>query len=301
MNWWFIAGLVFAVIAVIAVLVAVFSRDSETTSTGIGTAVVTGVLGIGLIIVASAWTVPARNVGIVTQGNKAVTDGEGKNRTTGAGWHWTKPWQKIEDWDASRQTYDHLGGPGSKNGCISVVIVGMDTACVEVQVEWETKAENAYDQWASYKKDFNFFKDRRVEPNMKDALATVFRQHDPTKNVDTTSADAAIIPVAMGDFKTPLMTEINTRIGGDIKVLAVTFGRIHYSEATQNTINAFRAKVMEARNLAQDERNADTKKRITAKNSQRDKEAWCLEITEAKGGEPGFCLGGGNPTQVTNR
>lgn len=302
MNWYFIVSLLFALLALIFSVKAVFSGgDDRFKAAGTGTVfVILFVLGM---LVAAGWTVPARNVGIVTQGNKAVThkvDGKEVNRTTGAGWHWTKPWQKIEDWDASRQSYDHLGGPGNKeNSCVSTVITGMDTACVEVLVEWETKAENAYEQWASYKKDFDFFKSRRVEPNIKDAVSAVFRSHDPTKNVDTSSADAAIVPVAMKDFKQPLMNEISSRIGADIKVLAVTFGRIHYSENTQKTIDAFRAKVMEARNLAQDERNADTRKRITEKNSTRDKQAWCLEIAESKGKEPGFCLGGGNPTQVT--
>lgn len=295
MNGFFIAGLAFAAIGVLALLASAVVKFKEDRIIAWGISGLAVFIALTLTVIAAAWTVPQRNIGIVTSANKATGE------TTGAGWHWTAPWKKIEDWDASRQSYDHLGNRESEDKrCIDVRITGMDTACVEVLVEWETQSGKASEQWASYRKNFDFFVSKRVDPNLKDAVAAAFRSHDPTKNVDVKTA--AIVPIAMTDFKAPLESEIISRIGMDIKVLSVTFGQIHYSTETQNTINAFRAKVMEARNLEQDEKNAETRKRISDKNSQVDPVTRCLEIAAQKpDSEPGLCLGGGNPTQVTNR
>lgn len=287
MNGFFIAGLAFAAIGVLALLASAVVKFKEDRIVAWGVSGLAVFIALTLTVIASAWTVPQRNIGIVTSANKATGE------TTGAGWHWTAPWEKIEDWDAGRQTFDHL----DENTCVQVRITGMDTACVEVLIEWEAKAEKAPEQWASYRKNFNFFKDRRVNPNLTDALNASFRSHDPVKTVDAKSA--AIIPVDMNEFKKPTMDEINSRIGADVNVLSITFGFIRYNEGTQKTIDAYRAKVMEARNLEQDEKNAETRKRITDKSAGRDPRAWCLEIAEKHGKEPGFCLGGGNPTQIT--
>lgn len=259
-----------------------------------GVAIALAVLGLVFALFSSVYTVPTRNVGIVTSFNKPTGE------VTGAGLKLVAPWQKVEDWDASRQSWDHLGNEGAKdNRCIDVRITGMDTACVEVLVEWQTRVDNASEQWASYRKDFDYFVEKRVAPNLKDALAAAFRSHDPTSTVDAKTA--AITPVSMNTFKEPLKTEIGARIGADVEVLNVTFGQVHYSKATQDTINAFRAKVMEARNLEQDEKNADARKRITDTNSKVDAVTRCLEIAAQHGREPGLCLGGGQPVQVTNK
>lgn len=290
MPIWFGISIFCATVAVGAALVAFFSRNRSAppqAEKAAGLSIIAAILAGIFSLVSSVHTVPTKNVGIVTQFNKHT----GAN--TGAGLKWTAPWQKVEDWNASRQSYDHL----DEKTCVQVRIVGLQTACVEVLIEWQVKPDRAPEQWANYRKSFDYFTSKRVVPNITDSLNAVFREHDPIANVD--SETAVIKPVDTRQYIEPTRTDLSNRIGDDINVLAVTFGFIHYNEATQKTIEAFQSKVMEARNLQQDEKNAETRARITGKNSARDKQAWCLEIAEEKGKEPGFCLGGGNPTQVT--
>jgi hypothetical protein len=123
-------------ISLVAAKYAKFTRDSAG-------ALIFGVCALALgsvIIVASSYnSVPTRNVGIVTSFNKPTGE------TTGAGVEWTKPWEDIDDWDASRNTFDRLG-----DRCLWVSVSG-GKACIPVQIEWSAKAENAPEDWAAYK------------------------------------------------------------------------------------------------------------------------------------------------------
>lgn len=244
-------------------------------------------LGLALLFTAisSVHTVPTRNVGIVTEFNKHT------GKTTGAGFQVTWPWQKVEDWDSSRQYFDHL----NEQTCVQVRITGLQTACLEVRVEWETIAKEAPNQWASFRKDFKFFEKNRVNGNFTDSLNAVWREHDPIANVNKDTA--VITPVDTRQYIEPFKAEVNKRIGDDVKVISVTFGFIHYNDATQKTIEQFQSKVMEARNLEQDLKNAETRRQITEKNKQRDPLTWCLEQAEKNGKEPGYCFGPPQPVR----
>ncbi|MEK8106677.1 hypothetical protein NKG94_18585 [Micromonospora sp. M12] len=58
-----------------------------------------------------------------------------------------RPWQKVGEWDAGRQKYDHIGG----DNCVRVRTGTLADACVEVLVEWQVKPENAPKQFMDYK------------------------------------------------------------------------------------------------------------------------------------------------------
>jgi hypothetical protein len=234
-------------------------------------------------------TVSTQNVGIVKEFNKPT------GKTTGAGFKSTAPWQDIDEWDASRQTFDHK----NEKNCVQVRIVGLQSACVEVQIEYQTDKDKAPEQWASYKKDFEQFRARRVEPNLTGALNDIFATHDPLANVDPVTG--VIKPVNTVLLVDPLKNDINGRIGSDIQVLGVVFGFVHYDPKTQEQIEAFQQKVLAHKNLEQDLKNAEVAKQITEKNAQVPSVTRCLEIVDRKGGEAGFCLGGGNPVTVTNK
>jgi hypothetical protein len=98
--FWF--GIICFTIAILAFgLKLVIGKDAAPAM--IGTAIAAAIVGAFSFTVASYNKVPTRNVGIVTQFGKPT------GKTTGAGLHWTKPWQDIDDWDASGQTFDRLG------------------------------------------------------------------------------------------------------------------------------------------------------------------------------------------------
>lgn len=287
----FVLAIVCAVLALLFVIVALVKRkDVERRNAGLGFAGVLTVLCGLLLINASANIVPTKNVGIVTEFKKDT------GATTGAGWAWVKPWQKIDSWEASRQTYDHL----DEKRCVQVRIVGLQTACVEIKIEYSTKADQAPEQWASYKEhDFNLFIGRRIDPNLTNAVNVAYETHNPLSNVDVKTG--VVNPPPKAPFVEGIRAEVEKTIGADVTVHSVVIGFVHYNEDTQKSIEAYQQKVLEARNLAVDLQNAETRRQITAKNSQRDLRAWCLEIAEKQGKEPGFCFGGGTPVQVTNK
>lgn len=281
----FVFALILFGIAAVAAIAAVFIQER---AAAVGAAVVVGLFGFLAMVGASANTVPTRNVGIVTSFNKPTGD------VTGAGLKWVAPWNKVEDWDAGRQSFDHK----SDKSCVQVRISGLQTACVEVLIEWSTDPAKAPEQWASYRRKFDFFVDRRVNPNFAGALNDAFADHDPLANVDANGV------VKAPDTK-PLVEEVKTnivaRIGADVQVHSVVFGFIHYNAETQKAIEAYQQKILTNKNLLQDEKNALVQKRITETNAKVDAVTRCLEIAAQYGKEPGLCLGGGAPVQVTNK
>src|SRR5258706_1171249 len=87
------------------------------------------------LVFAVFYTVPVRNVGIVTSFNKPTGE------TTGSGLHPVLPWQRVADFDASIQPSLHLGDWG--HGCITVRIGSLATACVETRIQWQVVESSA--------------------------------------------------------------------------------------------------------------------------------------------------------------
>lgn len=281
----FVIAIILFVVALVG-LVTWFMAGSEESKGGGALAFFGGLLlGVGAIVIASMSTVPTRNVGIVTQFNKQT------GRTTGAGLQWTAPWQDVDDWDASGQTYSHLG-----DQCIWVTIAAQRRACIPVQIEWASKAENAPENWAAYKEvgdksRFEVFADRRVNPQINGALTSVFADFDPLGNVDPKSGDAPA-PDLNKTYKQPLLTALNADLGTDIMIKSVAFEAPRYDQPTTDAIAAYGQKILEARNLQIDKANAVTRAEITKTDASVDQVARCLQIAEKESKEPGLCMGG---------
>lgn len=277
----FILALIILAVAALAALAIPFADDRFPPT---ATAIIATALGGLSMLGASMNTVPTRNVGIVTSFSKPTGD------TTGPGLHFVAPWKNIDDWDASRQAYDHRGG----KTCVQVRIASLANACVEALVEWHTKPGRAPEQWASYKKDFNIFVSRRVDPAFAEAFNEAFAAHDPLKNID----QGGNLNVPLAPFAEAVKAGIVERIGGDVEVLSVVVTRVNYDEKTQGYIEAFQQAVLKARTLEKEKANAEIQKQITETNAKVDAVTRCLELADKHGKEPGFCLGGGNPVQV---
>lgn len=277
----FIVAIAAFAAAAIAAMVAVVSRDRFGPA---ATSVAAALAGCLCLLGASMNTVPTRNVGIVTSFNKPTGE------TTGPGLKFVAPWQNVDDWDASRQAYDHRTG----DNCVQVRIASLANACVEALVEWQTKSDRAPEQWASYKKDFGTFVARRVDPAFAEAFNEAFAPHDPLKNID----QGGNLNVPLGPFADAVKAGIAKRIGDDVEVLSVVVTRVNYDEKTQGHIEAYQQAVLKARTLEKEKANAEIQKQITETNAQVDPVTRCLELADKHGKEPGFCLGGGNPVQV---
>ncbi|TDC30080.1 stomatin [Micromonospora sp. 15K316] len=278
----FIIALVFLVIAAVVALTIPLTRDKGPRIAAAGLVAFVGLL---FTLFASMNTVPTRNVGIVTSFNKPTGE------TTGPGLKFVAPWQNVDDWDASRQAYDHR----SEKTCVQVRIASLANACVEALVEWHTKPGRAPEQWASYKKDFGTFVARRVDPAFAEAFNEAFAPHDPLKNID----QQGNLNVPLAPYAEAVKAGIVTRIGEDVEVLSVVVTRVNYDEKTQGYIEAFQQAVLKARTLEKEKANALIQKQITETNAKVSAVTRCLEIADKHGREPGLCLGGGNPVQVT--
>lgn len=280
----FIFAVVMALIAAAGLGLAVVSRHGR--DAGIGMFIGAGVLAGAALLMSSISTVPTRNVGIVTEFNKPT------GRTTGAGLKWHAPWQSIDDWDASGQTYAHLG-----DSCVWVTIAAQRRACVPVQIEWSARAERAPENWAAYKEvgdwsRFETFTARRIEPQINAAMASVFADFDPLGTVDAKSGQAPA-PDLNKLYRDRVSSALAASLGEDIAVKSIAFEAPRYDEPTTKAIEAYGQKILEARNLAIDETNAVTRARVTGIDAKVDQVARCLQIAEKLSKEPGLCMGSG--------
>lgn len=289
----FYVAILCAIVALLALVVVIIARHSETKGTAAVVLVVGALVAVGSTVIAALSSVPTRNVGIVTQFNKPT------GRTTGAGLQWTAPWQDVEDWDATRQSYNHLGDRCEKpgDGSLWVQIAGQRNMCVRVQINWETTdTRRASQNWATYrevdgKSRFEVFVDRQVHPLMNDALLSTFRAFDPLSLVDPNTGEATA-PDLSGSFSQALHKAIDDRLGQDITVKSISWGLPGYDGPTTALISQYGQKVLEKRNLAVDTTNAQTREGIAQKSGVPAAVQQCLDLVKALGkGEPGLCMG----------
>ncbi|SCG64709.1 SPFH domain-containing protein [Micromonospora halophytica] len=231
----------------------------------------------------SAHSVPIRSVGIVTSFNKPT------GKVTGSGLKWVAPWQKVGEWDAGRQKYDHIGG----DQCVRVRTGTLADACVEVLIEWQVKPENAPKQFMDYKGDFESFRGQRVGVQLDSAVNDAFAVYNPLEKIDARTGN---LNVDLKPFAEKVRGNAEARLSGDVDVLSVTITRVNHDEKTEGNIKVFQDKLAQTRNLEQDRKNADIQKQITETNAKVDKVSRCLEIAEKNGSSPGLCI---NPGIVT--
>lgn len=255
--------------------------------------------GVALAVFAVSWTiasyakVPTRNVGIVTSFGKQT------GATTGAGLHWTAPWQNIEDWDATGQVYNRLGG-----NCLWVSISAQRRACIAVQVEWSADPASAPELWAQYKATsdgekidgdnarFGTFMYRRVNPQIDGAVTSVFASFDPLGTVSATGDAPA--PDLNATYRDRLTQAITTALGSDIRIKSIAFATPTYDAPTTAAIAAYGQKMLEARNLKVDQQNSNARRSLAASTGVTPAVQQCLDIADARGKEPGLCLAAGN-------
>lgn len=261
-------------------------------------------LGASFLIGGTYNRVETKHIGIETIYGKPT------GKTYGAGLHWLAPWKSIQEWDATRQSYNLLGARCEKpgDGSIWVSIAGQRQACIRVQINWETTTkQQATTNWSTYKevdgKDrFTVFTDREVDPGFNDAILATFKDFDPLALVDKATGESHS-PDLAGTYTTKLIGAIDDRLGdrvvngqsipADIKVMSLNWGLIGYDDPTTKQISAYAQKVLEGRNLDIDVKNAAKRKTIAAGSGISPEAQACLDLVkQTSRGEPGLCVSG---------
>jgi regulator of protease activity HflC (stomatin/prohibitin superfamily) len=279
----FTLAIVAALAAVIALVVALINPRRSPRRHALLAAGGSLVAAVVFTVASSAHSVPIRSVGIVTSFGKPT------GQVTGSGLKWVAPWQRVGEWDAGRQKYDHIGS----DKCVRVRTGTLADACVEVLVEWQVRPENAPKQFLDYKGDFDSFRGQRVGVQLDSAVNDAFASYNPLERIDAKTGN---LNVDLKPFAESIKANAASRLAEDVEILSVTITRVNHDEKTEGNIKAFQDKLAQTRNLEQDRRNAEIQKQITETNAKVDKVTRCLEIAEKNGSSPGLCI---NPGIIT--
>lgn len=238
-----------------------------------------------LTVNASFNTVDLRHAGIVTEFH--TTTGE----VTGSGVHWVKPWDKIEEWDANYELWDHTADNDGKG--MKVKISGNQDAYVPVSVEFAPDPANASKDFKDYARNRDNWINRRVNPTLNNIVTNLFREHDPLAKANVNPTTGQVNPPDMGPYKAALLQQLQGA-GTEFQIRNLNIGTITYNDKTAEALQAYANLVLQNRNLEQEKNNQTLKNQITEKQSQVDKQTYCLQIADKNGGQPGLCLASGS-------
>jgi hypothetical protein len=285
------------------------------------TAVVAIPLAIVFIVVSCASIVDARNIGVVVSWKRPT------GKTTGSGLQWTKPWEDVEDWDATAQVYDH----GDEKSCVAVRIAGGGQGCVELSIGWRAAVPRGPENFAAYRpvgdqSRFDVFTSRRVDRPFTAEVQSLFTTFDAFQGVSAEKVDAGGLPPAPDLnklFRQSLTDQLNVAVGGgvrgadgkvamdrddpatknvfeddsdaDVVILSVTFGYIRYDDATNKKLAAYGQKLLENRNLRVDKANATLRREVAGEEGLTPFQKECLAQA---GAYAGLCSAQGNPSVI---
>lgn len=246
-------------------------------------AIAFGVVTALFLFFASAYTVPVRNVGIVTAFNRPT------GSTTGSGLHFVWPWEDVEDFDASVVTIGHLGK--WNEGCTVVRIGSLATACVENRIQLQVTEAGAPKLFLDYKGDFENVRKNLYETVIQNALNDVFATYNPLSLVNLTTGQVAFDGTKLQeDVKAKLVTAFGT----DVLVRTVSIPLVHHDTQTEKNIQQFQDVVAQNRVLAQKRANATAEKEVSDKLVQVLTPLYvqnkCIEESVKMGVPPGLCL-----------
>lgn len=234
-----------------------------------------------MLLLSCAYTVPVRNVGIVTSFNAPT------GRVTGNGLKFVFPWQRIADFDASIQISDHTG---DKN-CTTVRIGSLATACVENRIQWQVNPSSAPKLYNDYKGNFKNLTNNLVETRIQNALNKVFSTYNPLSQVNLQTGQVGFDGAKLGN---DVESELNRTIGSDIRIISVSVPLVHHDPQTEANIKQFQDVMAQARILDQKKANAEKEKLVSDLQRQflttEFLENKCIEESVKLGYAPGLCL-----------
>jgi regulator of protease activity HflC (stomatin/prohibitin superfamily) len=295
MPWLLLFACLFALVALVCVVVAVTGTTQDARAGGVVGAFAVGILALVLLGFGCTTIVSTRNVGIVTSFGRPVGV-----RDNGIQMKW--PWQHVSELDGTIQTDSQTGSFDSSGKCSNgtpVRLANNSTACVDNTIRWRINP-SAGDQ---------LFRDYKTNENIKDSLVT--RELNATLN----QVFASYNPLAPGAAAGPNLTDLSvqatqrlqTKIGAQIEVQNIIISIAHFDSQTQDKINAYQARIADA-NIAEEGQRVATAEaeanRILSASVSNDPNVLvskCLDMVSAGKSMPtGFqCWpGGGLPVTI---
>lgn len=164
-SMWFF--LICGVIAVIAVIVALFMQRGDDKRIRFGGAGVVFLFALVFLAFASTTVVGTRQIGIETTFSRPT----GTTLTNGL--HLKAPWTEVTEMDGAVQIDQHTG-----DHRIKVRLGNSSTADADVSVRWQIKPDATPDLFVQYK-TFDNVRSNLVTRNLQVALNEVFASFDP--------------------------------------------------------------------------------------------------------------------------
>jgi regulator of protease activity HflC (stomatin/prohibitin superfamily) len=226
MSGSFVLAIVFAVIAGIGILVAIFVSDKDGKAAG---GLVTLIAGFAcvLTLVASSYTqVNNKTIGIEVSFGKPVGH-------LSSGLHWIRPWASVTDMDEAVQV-NNFTGPD----CITVRIADQQTACLTAKVRWKIRSQAADNLFGNYKNSTSGVEDGLLEPELQNVANTVFDSYDPigllNSGIPSGAKGNPTVPQLGEQVKDALVKDV----GSEIDIVSLTTPTISYDDSVQSRINS---------------------------------------------------------------
>lgn len=251
MSFWLIFAIIFAILTTICVATGLVVADDEAKPVALGAAIITGVITIALVFIASFTIVPTRSVGVVTAFGKPT----GSLRNGG---HMVRPWAEVEKFDASVQTLKLDGNSKDDTSpCVTVRLGNQTTACVDVSVQWNIDPTGDVIELYRRYKSFGNIEDNLIKRQLQHALNIAFETYDPLRNINV-SADKQnqTLDQIAGSAKTVLAAGV----GNGITVLSLTIPIVHFDGDTEGRLKAYQQALADTRIAEQKRQTAEQTK-----------------------------------------
>lgn len=245
----FVLMIIALVVAVLAALVWVISKNDDTQFGSFMVGVLATILAVVFFVVASSNIVGTRQVGIVTSFGKPTGE------TLSNGYHWLAPWKKVAEMDAAIQNDVYNG-----DRRIQVRLGNNSTALADVNIRWQIRQDQADELFQQYK-TFDNVRSNLVERNLRTALNEAFTKFDPLaadddgkNNLNAVTADA--------------LSLIRQKSGNQVEILDLSVPVIDYDDNTEQRINAINAARAQTTQAEQDAKTA-VQRRLAAEELAR--------------------------------
>lgn len=240
----FIVALVFVVLAIVALIGSLVAYDDNKLVFRLS-ALGIFVVGIAFLLFSSFATVSTKNLGVTTTFGKP--SGYLQN-----GFHWKAPWQKVTELNDAVQTDTYAsdgGAAGHQQGgavgtCVNVRIARQATACVNVSIRWQIKAEGVDYLFRNYK-DNAAIMDNVVLRDLQQAMNEKFTDYDPLgidQNGNNTNEPLSST-AGKDNLSIDVQKQMQAEIGQYIDVQSVIIPLLNFDGTTQDRINQLQQQV----------------------------------------------------------
>jgi regulator of protease activity HflC (stomatin/prohibitin superfamily) len=280
----FITGIVLMVVAVISVLIA-FVASSK--GGPIGTALVTGIIGIVVIAFSATTIVQPRTVGV------EVVFGKPTDRVLSNGLHWKAPWANVEKLDGAVQNDIYTG-----DHAVKVRLGNNSEAQADASIQWQLRTDDAKSVFLDYR-NFENIQNNLVDRNFRATMNEVMATYDPLNEVKEDGTQGNQLGVLSED----VLEKMRERVGKQVDIKSVTIPIVSFDGTTQDRINALQTEISNTRIAEQKKQTsvaeAQANEALQKSLSPEVLTSKCLDIISESGKSPIGCFPNSGVTPLT--